>query len=217
MRLPAPHSISFAPFRDELRGYRFSFFRDDLLAALAVALMTIPQSIAYSLLANLPPTAGLFSAIFGTIFAAAFGSSRQLVSGPSTGTAILLQTSIANVLYTYYPEGGAGHDDLVLHILMHFVLIMGLVQIGCSFFNVSKLLQFVSRPVILGYFAGITVAIAVTQAFSFTGIVPPKGGMTILSQAGYFFFHLHEIRPATLLLGAGSLGLLFFLRSRWKN
>ena len=52
------------------------------MGGFAVALMTIPQSIAYSFLAGLPPTAGLFSAIFGTIFAAAFGSSRQFDFGP---------------------------------------------------------------------------------------------------------------------------------------
>ena len=100
MRIPRPRSISFAPFRPEFKDYNRSFFRDDLLAAVAVALMTIPQSIAYSLLAGLPPTAGIFSAIFGTIFSAAFGSSRYLVSGPSTGVAILLQSSLAEVLLT---------------------------------------------------------------------------------------------------------------------
>ncbi len=148
MRLPPPRSISFIPFIEEVKLYTFSIFRDDLFAALAVALMTIPQSIAYALLADLPPTAGLFSAIFGTIFSAAFGSSRLLVSGPSTGIAILLQTSIANVLHTYFPAAiGPTRDALVLHILMQFVIVMGLIQMGSSFFNVSKLLQFVSRPV----------------------------------------------------------------------
>lgn len=218
MRLPRPRAVSFIPFLDEIREYRFSFLRDDLLAALAVALMTIPQSIAYSLLAGLPPSAGLFSAIFGTIFTAAWGSSRFLISGPSTGTAILLQTSIANVIYTYYPEGAIdGQEALVMQILMHFVLIMGLVQIGCSFVNVSKLLQFVSRPVILGYFAGITVAIAVTQAFSFTGIAPPRGGAPLLSQAGYFITHLQKIEWSTFLVGSLSLVALVLLRRKWPN
>ena len=218
MQLPSPRAISFAPFIDEMKLYNFSIFRQDLLAAIAVALMTIPQSIAYALLADLPPTAGLFSAIFGTIFAAGFGSSRLLVSGPSTGTAILLQTSISSILYTYYPDGaGANRDALVMYILMHFVIVMGLVQIGCSFFNVSKLLQFVSRPVILGYFGGITVAIAVTQAFGFMGIAPPQGGATILSQAGYFFLHLHQMDWATVLVGSVSLGSLLIMRRYLNN
>ncbi|MBI5272717.1 MAG: SulP family inorganic anion transporter [Chlamydiia bacterium] len=218
MRLPRPRSISFVPFLSECKEYSLLNLRDDLLAALSVALMTIPQSIAYSLLAGLPPTAGLFSAIFGTILTAGFGSSRLLVSGPSTGTAILLQTSIADMLYTYYPEHvGVGHDAIVLHILTQIVVVMGLLQVGCSFFNVSKLLQFVSRPVVLGYFAGITVAIAVTQLFSFTGIALASGDLPILFQAWYFLWHLTEAHLGTCLVGAVSLGLLYFFRRVLKN
>lgn len=218
MRLPRPRSISFTPFVEEIKLYSLSIFRDDLLAALAVALMTIPQSIAYSLLADLPPTAGLFSAIFGTIFSAALGSSRQLVSGPSTGIAILLQTSISNVLHTYFPAvSGPARDALILHVLTQFVIVMGIIQVSSSFFNVSKLLQFVSRPVILGYFAGITVAIAVSQAFSFTGISPPDASLTILFQGWYLFLHIGQIHLWTLLLGLISLGFLLLLRARLPN
>lgn len=218
MRLPRARSLSFAPFLEELRLYSFSILRDDLFAALAVALMTIPQSIAYSLLADLPPSAGLFSAIFGTIFTAAFGSSKQLVSGPSTGTAILLQTSIAHAMHTYFPSiNGSERDALSLHILTQLVIVMGLVQIGSSFFNVSKLLQFVSRPVILGYFAGITVAIAVTQAFSFTGVSPPEANLTILFQGWFFLFHVFQVHSWTLLVGGVSLGLLLLAKVRFPN
>src|SRR3990167_10787825 len=118
MKIPQQRSISFAPFLQDARRYSGLFLRYDLFAALAVALMTIPQSIAYSLLAGLPPTAGLFAAIFGTIFAAALGSSRHLISGPSTGTAILIQTSIAEILSNYYESvSGAQKEALALHIL----------------------------------------------------------------------------------------------------
>lgn len=202
----------------EIRGYKASFLRDDLFAALAVALMTIPQSIAYSLLAGLPPTAGLFSAIFGTIFTASLGSSRTLVSGPSTGTAILLQTSLADVLYSYYENvTGPQQEALVLMILMQIVLVIGLIQIGAAFFNVSKLLQFVSRPVVLGYFGGITVAIAITQMFSFTGISSPASDDPLLMQAGSFFMRLPELQWTTFLVGTVSLALLVVMRFYFKN
>lgn len=218
MRLPSTPSISFAPFLPEWKEYRFSFLRHDLLAALAVALMTIPQSIAYSLLAGLPPTAGLFSAIFGTIFTAALGSSRHLISGPSTGTAILIQTSIADILANYYETAvGAEKEMLVLHILTHIVAIMGIIQIGAAFFNVSKLLQFVSRPVILGYFAGIIVAIVVTQLFYFTGVPSANGAAPILVQAGIFLKRILQMNLPTAAVGLASLGCLIFLRRFLKN
>lgn len=218
MKLPKPRAITFTPFTQEWREYNGSTLRNDLWAALAVALMTIPQSIAYSLLAGLPPTAGLFSAIFGTIFAAAFGSSRHLISGPSTGTAILIQTSIAEVLSNYFENVvGAEKEALVLHILTQIILIMGLIQIAAAFFNVSKLLQFVSRPVVLGYFAGITVAIVVTQLFYFTGISSDKSADSVLLKSWIFLSHIFQVNGPTLLVGIFSLCILILLRRTLKN
>jgi SulP family sulfate permease len=218
MKLPRPAAISFTPFMGELKEYNRSFLRQDVWAALSVALMTIPQSIAYSLLAGLPPTAGLFSAIFGTIFAGALGSSRHLISGPSTGTAILIQTSIAEVLANHFENvSGAEKEIVVLHILTQIVLIIGLLQIGAAFFNVSKLLQFVSRPVTLGYFAGITLAILVTQLFYFTGISPKQNGDSVLLKLWIFFSHILQVDGPTLFVGILSLLILLIFRKTLKN
>ncbi len=218
MRAPRSRSLSYAPFYSELQGYSLSIFRSDFMAALAVALLTIPQSIAYSLLAGLPPTAGLFSAIFGTIFTAAFGSSRHLVSGPSTGIAILIQTSISDVLYSYYENvTGSARDELVLNLLIQIILLMGIIQILAAFFNVAKVLQFVSRPVILGYFAGITAAIGVAQIFYLFGVPFPTGDEPILHKAWFFFAHLTEMNPITLFVGTISLVVLLFVRRKFKN
>lgn len=219
MRVPRTPSVSFLPFRREFSAYGLRPFSNDLLAAFAVALMTIPQSIAYSLLAGLPPTAGLYSAIFGTIFAAGLGSSRHLISGPSTGVAILIQTSIADILYTYFDTiEGVARDDLVIHILGQIVLISGLIQIGAAFFNVSKLLQFVSRPVMLGYFMGIMVAIFINQIYYFFGIPSQGPDISQLFKAWQFIAHLHLVEWKTLFVGLGTLGLLLLIRKRqrWK-
>jgi len=216
--MPRLKAISFAPFKSELLGYNFASMRSDMFAALAVALLTIPQSIAYSLLAGLPPMAGLLSAIFGTIFTASFGSSRILISGPSTGVAILIQTSIADVLGTHYETvTGAAREALTLQLLTQIVTIVALIQIASAFFNVSKLLQFVSRSVMLGYFAGITVAITVTQLFYLFGISSPTGDDPILYKGAMFFSHLLETNWATLLIGIISFGVLTFFRRKLKN
>lgn len=209
--------VSLTPFKQDLATYRLAFLRNDLMAALAVALLTIPQSIAYSLLAGLPPTAGLFSAIFGTIFTAAFCSSRHLISGPSTGIAILIQTAIADVLFDYFGQvTGPERDILVLHILGQIVLVMGLIQIAAAFFNVSKLLQFVSRTVILGYFAGIVTAVIVNQLFYFFDIHVQKSDVIVLLKSAQFFMNLGQANWLTMMLGGASLGLLFLLRRSKK-
>ena len=221
MKIPRPRAISFFPIKDELQGYGLRFFRDDAFAALAVALMTIPQSIAYSLLAGLPPSAGLFSAIFGTILTAFWGSSRHLISGPSTGVAILIQTSIADILYNYFETvGGVEKEALTLHILGQIVLVMGIIQIGAAFFNVGKLLQFVSRPVVLGYFAGIIVAIVVVQLFNFFGLEGIKGDQPILLKGIGLLFLLPKTNWATVGVGFLSLASLLILqkkRPNWPN
>ncbi len=218
MRMPRQKAISFTPFAAELQGYGLLGLRSDLWAALAVALMTIPQSIAYSLLAGLPPTAGLFSAIFGSMLTAALGSSRQLVAGPTTGVAILIQTSIAEILYNYFETvTGPAKEALTLHILTQIVLIMGLIHVAAAFFNVSKLLQFVSRPVVLGYFAGITVAIGVAQVYYFFGVHPSEDGGTIISKAVYFFTHIAETNGAALVVGFGALAVLLLCRRHLPN
>lgn len=218
MKLAGSRSISFAPFFEDFRGYRFFDFKNDLTAALAVALLTIPQSIAYSLLAGLPPTAGIFSAIFGTIFCSFFGGSSYLVSGPSTGTAILIQTSIAEILGAYYEHAvGAEKEQIVLHILTQMVILIGLIQIAAAFFNVAKLLQFVSRPVTLGYFAGITVAIFATQVFYFTGISLQPASESVLGKLFFFFSHLLQLHFPSFLLGLFSLGSLLFFRRTFQK
>jgi SulP family sulfate permease len=218
VKLPRQQAISFTPFAQEYREYNWKYLRNDAWAALAVALMTIPQSIAYSLLAGLPPTAGIFSAIFGTIFAASLGSSRYLVSGPSTGTAILIQTSIAEIISGYpITLAGAEKEALALHILTQIVLIAGLLQVGAAFLNVSKLLQFVSRPVALGYFAGITIAIITTQLFYFTGIKPDATSPSTIGKLWIFITHIFLLNIFTLLVGLISLFTLIFLRRALKN
>ncbi|MDP1609213.1 MAG: SulP family inorganic anion transporter [Chlamydiales bacterium] len=218
MRIPPVRAISFFPFKEELKNYSFSFLHKDSMAALAVALTTIPQSIAYSLLAGLPPIAGLFSAIFGTIFTALFGSSRHLVSGPSTGVAILIQTSISDILYTYFPQASLAEKNLLtLQILGQIVLIMGLIQIAAAFLNVSKLLQFVSRPVILGYFSGIIVAILVTQFFYFFGIPFPRADQPILMKAVYFFLSLSQVQWNATIIGLIGFAFLLFCKKRYPN
>jgi SulP family sulfate permease len=216
--MPRLKAISFAPFKNELQGYGVSSMRSDALAALAVALLTIPQSIAYSLLAGLPPTAGLLSAIFGTIFTASFGSSRLLVSGPSTGVAILIQTSIADILGTHYETViGAAREALVLQLLTQIVVIVALIQIASAFFNVSKLLQFVSRSVMLGYFAGITIAITINQLFYLFGVPSPTGDDPILYKGAIFFSRLLSGNWIAFLIGLISFSVLIFFRRKLKN
>jgi sulfate permease, SulP family len=202
----------------DLKSYKLATFQSDFLAALSVALLTIPQSIAYSLLAGLPPSAGLFSAIFGTIFTGALGSSKHLVSGPSTGVSILIQSVISDTMASFCPEVmGPEKNFLALTILTHIVLMIGLIQILAALFHLGKVLQFVSHSVVLGYFFGVVLAVVINQLFHFTGIRSPDGVHNALYKAFYLFRHLFSLHWEITLLGLLSVFLLFFLEKYFRK
>src|SRR5688572_14795432 len=96
--------ISLTHLQKDIQGYSWVTFRQDLIAGLSVSLLTLPQAMAYALLAGLPLSAGIFAAIYSSILASLFGSSRQLVVGPSNAIAILIQSGTAEIIYTYYRD-----------------------------------------------------------------------------------------------------------------
>jgi sulfate permease, SulP family len=210
--------ICFTPFVKDISKYGFKKFRKDIFSAFSITFIAIPQSIAYSLLAGLPPIAGIFSAIFGTIFTGIFSSSKHLVSGPSTGISILIQTSIAFILQTHFPDAiGAEKAVLAMHILMQIVLIMGLVQVIGSFLNFGKVLQFVSRSVILGYFGGVAIAILINQLFFFLGINSQNSSTIVIFKIFYLLKNIHNTQIVTLLIGIISIFILLSLKWKYKK
>ncbi|NGX56135.1 MAG: putative sulfate transporter [Candidatus Anoxychlamydiales bacterium] len=210
--------ITLLPFKKDIKKYNLSFFKDDIIASFSVALLALPQSIAYSLLANLPPQAGIFSAIFGSIFTGVFGSSKHLVAGPSTGVSILIQTTILGILNTYYPNViGLQRDNLVIMLLMQIVLLIGIFQIFLALFNLGKILQFVSRSVILGYFAGVSVAIVVNQLYYLFGLSINHESSLVFFKIFKLFTHILDTNLLSLAIGLLSIVLLIFFKLKFKK
>jgi sulfate permease, SulP family len=211
-------SLQGLPFIGKLKGYPFSSCRQDLGSALVVALLAIPQAIAYSLLAGLPAASGIFCAIFGTIFTASWSSSRYLISGPSTGVSILLQATIADILATYFPLlDPMQRPEMALHILLQLVVLIGLMQISFAFLNIGKLLQFVSKAVMLGYFSGVAIAIITSQIGNFLGIAGTGSGGPVFQQLLQLSTRILEINPASVATGISGIFLLFFIRKRFPR
>lgn len=207
--------IQFFSLFYDLKSYKKSYLRKDLFSAFAVALLAIPQSIAYAMLAGLPPIAGLYCAIFGTFFCSSFCSSRHLVSGPTTAMAILLQASIADIVTDYY--GPNATDENTLYVLTHLVLVIGAIQLAASFLNIEKVLRFISKSVILGYFAGLGVAILVSQLFPLFGITSLTGDHSLIKKAFYLVVHMDKFSIGAITLGVFSLGFLYFFRKKWPK
>ena len=210
--------ISLVPFVQDLLHYKFRFFKRDFFSAISIALLSIPQSIAYSLLAGLPPIAGIFSSIFGTIFTASLGSSRYLVACPSTGVAILIQTIMAQILETHFPGvTGVAKEALTMQILTLIVLIMGVIQFVSSFLNLGKLLQFISRSVVLGYLLGVAIAIFVSQTYYVFGISKFSVEGPVVNKLIHLVTHIPQLNLAALLLSLAAAIFLIFLKRKFRK
>jgi len=205
--------ISLLTFKNDFSNYSWVLFRQDAIAALSVALLTIPQAMAYALLAGLPLTAGLFASIYSSIIAALFCSSRHLIVGPSNAIAILVQSGTADILYTYFRDvTGVEREVASLQILTQLALLIGIMQILAAGFKLGRLTQFVSHSVIVGYIAGTAIAMVVNQLFTFIGIENMPGDHSIYEKFVYFATHLKQGHLPTVIIGLGSLFLLLGLK-----
>ncbi len=205
--------INFSHLKRDISSYTWHFFRQDITSALNVCLLTVPQAMAYALLAGLPLACGLFAAIFSAFIAPLLGSSRHLVVGPSNAIAILVQAGTSHVLFTYYRHlTGSEWDAMAVQILTQLVLLTALFQIMAAICKLGRLIQFVSHSVIVGYIAGTTIAIIISQLYVFLGIERLTGVHSFYEQGSYLLTHLHFSHLPTIAIGVCSLSMIIGLK-----
>jgi len=209
--------ISFSSLRQDMEGYTWEKLKADFLAGLGVAFVTVPQAMAFALVAGLPLSCGLFAAIYSAIIASLFGSCRHLIVGPNNTIAILVQFGTASILYSHFRDvTGPEREMIALQILTQLTFIIGFFQFLAAFLKLGKLTQFVSHSVVVGYLGGTALALVVNQLFIFTGIATSSNPTSLFSKIIYLFSHLGEIHWPTALIGLGSLFMLIAL-SRYKR
>lgn len=205
--------ISFSPLKREVLGYSGETFRYDLIAALTVALITLPQAMAAALLAGLPLSSGLFAAIYSSILASLLGSSRQLIIGPSNAIAILVQAGTAEILFSHYRDlTGMDRDMMALQILTQLSFLTGFLQVLAAGFKLGRLTQFVSYSVVIGYIVGTAIAMGITQMYVLLGIDSMPGVHSLYERGIYLLSQWHTIHVPTTLLGVGCLLVLILLK-----
>ncbi len=176
----------------QLRRYRRSWLRGDVVAGLAVAAYLVPQVMAYAELAGLSAVQGLWAAVGPLALYAIFGSSRNLSVGPESTTALM--TAVAIVAVTNGNAALAPTAAAALAIGVGIVCTLGwLARLG----YVADLL---SKPVLIGYLAGIAVLMIVSQLGKLTGMSVPSG--STLSELGYVVTHLGDTHVPTSILAA---------------
>jgi sulfate permease, SulP family len=191
-----------------LAGYRREWLRGDLLAGVAVAAYLVPQVMAYSGIAGLPPQTGLWACLGSLAIYAVLGSSRQLSVGPESTTALMTATAVAPLAL----------GDPVRHAALAagLALVVGVICLVGGLLRAGSLADLLSQPVLVGYMAGIAVIMIIGQLGAVTGVPmegdsPPAEMASFLS--GLAGAHLPTVALALSLLVGMIVGTK--LRPTW--
>jgi len=192
------------PMLQWARGYGGAMLGADLLAAVIVTIMLIPQSLAYAMLAGLPPEVGLYASILPLLAYAVFGTSRVLAVGPVAVVSLMTAAAIG-------PAMQAGLTD-ALTAAVTLALLSGTMLVVAGIFRLGFLANFLSHPVMSGFITASGVLIAAGQIRHLLGV--EAGGATLPEILPALLGTLPQTNPWTLAIGAGALALLYAAR-RW--
>ena len=193
----------FLPAAGWLRRYRREDLGGDLSAGLTVAVMLVPQGMAYAALAGLPPVAGLYASIVPLFVYALFGSSRQLAVGPVAIVSLLTLSGVSAVA-----EPGSGEFVALAALL---ALMVGAIQFGLGLLRAGFVVNFLSHAVVSGFTSAAAVVIGLSQLGPLLGVKLEAGHsvLALLREAGS---RLDEVNPITLAIGAGSIVALVLFK-----
>ena len=191
----------YLPFLDWLFHYRPQDLSGDLMAGAIVTVMLVPQSMAYALLAGLPPQVGLYASIIPLILYALLGTSRTLAVGPVAMVSLLVATGVSKLAAPNTPE--------YLALALVLALLVGIIQLGMGLVRLGFLVNFLSHAVISGFTSAAALIIGFSQLKHLLGIAIPhtESFYVLLAE---LVGHLRETNLATLSIGLGSIALLFY-------
>ncbi len=155
------------PFLSWFRLVNAETLRADFMAGLTGAVIVLPQGVAFATIAGLPPQYGLYTAMVTPIVAALFGSSRHLISGPTTAISIVVFAAVSRYATPGSPE--------FINMALTLTLLAGVYQLGFGLARLGVLVNFVSHTVVMGFTAGAAILIATSQLKHVLGIAVPRG------------------------------------------
>ncbi len=180
--------------------------RADLLAGITVALVLIPQSMAYAQLAGLPPYIGLYASFIPVMIAALMGSSRQLATGPVAVVSLMTAAALE-------PLAG-GSTSLYLALAATLAIMVGLFQMLLGIFRLGVLVDFLSHPVVVGFTNGAAIIIATSQLGKLFGVSVESAEHHYQTVWRVIIAAMRETHVATLLMGLLALVIMVTLK-RW--
>jgi len=183
-----------------LRHYDRRWLRGDVLGGVTVAAYLVPQVLAYAEVAGLPAITGLWAVGPGLLVYALLGSSRQLSVGPESTTALMTAAGVGALVTA---AGGVAMRQEVAALL---AVAVGLICLVGFVARLGFLAELLSKPVLVGYLAGVAVLMVVSQIGKVTGV--PLEGSSFAQDVGYAVAHLGDVHLPTLWLSLGVLATL---------
>jgi high affinity sulfate transporter 1 len=198
---PGPQGLRrFVPILAWLPAYDRSLLRFDVIAGATVWGLLVPEMIAYSGLAGLPPQAGLYTLLATLPAYAIFGTSRHMVAAGTSAAAVLLASTVGAL--------AVGKSDYLAHAAV-LVLFVGGLFLLAGICRLGFIAQFLSKPVMEGFVFGLAIFVTVKQLPKLFGIEAGSGDT--VRQFLHVLGHLGDTNSATLAVGAGAIVLLFGL------
>ena len=202
------HITKFIPILNTIQTYDKDAFRGDLTAGVTVAIMLIPQGMAYAVLAGMPPVYGLYASIVAaTDLRDMLGTSRQLAVGPVAMVSLLIVAGVGQLA-----EVGS---DRFIQLAIMTALGVGVFQFLMGIFRMGFLVNFLSHPVLSGFTSAAALIIGASQISNLLGLdlARSKQVHNILYGA---IQNIGNIDPATAIIGIGSVGSIILLK-KWKK
>lgn len=204
--MTTPTLSRYLPILDWGSRYSRSELSGDAIAAVIVTIMLIPQSLAYALLAGLPPEAGIYASIVPIILYAVFGTSRTLAVGPVAVVSLMTAAAIGEVA----EAGTAGYGIAALTLAG----LSGAILLVMGIFRLGFLANFLSHPVIAGFITASGILIAVSQLRHILGV--SGGGSALPRMLASLAESIGDLNIPTLILGGAATAFLFWVRKGLK-
>lgn len=175
----------------------------DLWAGLTGAVIVLPQGVAFATIAGMPPEYGLYAGVVPAIIAALFGSSWQMVSGPTTAASVVLFSSLSALAIP-------GTSEYVL-LALTLAFMVGAVQLAMGLARLGAIVNFISHSVVIGFTAGAAILIMFNQVQHFFGLAIPRGSHPH-QVITFFSAHIPEIELHTMAVGVATLAAGILVR-----
>jgi MFS superfamily sulfate permease-like transporter len=197
--------IHIFPFLRWIKFYSASHFRADFIGGLTVALVLIPQSMAYAQLAGLPAYYGLYASLIPPLIASLFGSSNQLATGPVAIVSLMTNTALA-------PLATQGSEQFIAYAIL-LALMVGVFQFSLGVLRLGLVVNFLSHPVVNGFTNAAAIIIATSQLSKLFGVYVDKAEHHYETVYNVILSALHYTHLPTLAFAA----LAFFIMGSLKK